>query len=271
MEKRMDKLAVLPEQPETILPTDSTVNFKISIAGQTIAVRAMHDTTRLFCRDYLSEEAADFSVAVTEEDIAFEQAKNAQPELDTGRVSDAYLETIALLRKVSEKLIAYNTLLFHGSVVAVDGAGYLFTAPSGTGKSTHTRLWRQMLGDKAVMINDDKPFLRITKDCVLAYGSPWNGKHRLDTNTNVVLKAICILERGKENHIRQIPAREALPALFEQSHRPNDPKQMPRYMDLLDALAKDVTFFHMNCNVDPEAARMSYQAMAGAENLSPVP
>ena len=238
-------------------------DFTIQVAGYTVAVRAVYESTRIFCRDYLWDGEADFAVAITGADIAFERTECVRLGLKAANASEAWLEETALLRKVSEKLLDSNILLFHGSAIAVDGVVYLFTAPSGTGKSTHTRLWRQLLGERAVMVNDDKPFLRITENGVLACGSPWNGKHRLDTNTAVPLKAVCVLERSGENHIRRIPAREALPELFQQSGRPRDPRQMGQYMDLLDKLTEKVTFYRMGCNMAPEAARMAYEAMAG--------
>ena len=242
------------------------VDFRIRLAGRIIAVSALFDSTLDFCGKYIGGGDPDCSVAVTTEELVLEREISAREDIRMGleirNHSDAYLEIIALLRKVSEKLIEYDTLFFHGSVVAVDGAAYLFTAPSGTGKSTHTRLWREMLGDRAVMVNDDKPFLRITDNGVLACGSPWNGKHRLDTNISVPLKAICILERGTENTIRQIPAQEALVTLFQQSCRPRDPRQIPRYMELLDRLSQNVSFYRMHCNMTPEAAETAYAAMA---------
>ena len=153
-------------------------------------------------------------------------------------------------------------LVFHGSVVAVDGQGYLFTAKSGTGKSTHTRFWRQVFGDRAVMVNDDKPFLRFTEEGVLVCGSPWSGKHGLDTNITVPLKAVCILERDPENHIRPIAARDALFMLLQQSNRPLDKTLMPKYLELVDRLAAGTRFWRMECNLDPEAARVAHEAMS---------
>ena len=111
------------------------------------------------------------------------------------------METLAVYRKIADQMLSYDTLLFHGSVVAVDETGYLFTAKSGTGKSPHARLWREYLGERAVMVNDDKPLLQITKNGVIAYGTPWDGKHHLSSNIAVPLKAICILTRASENHI----------------------------------------------------------------------
>ena len=239
--------------------------FTIQIAGRVIGVRAMFDGTREFCREYLCGGEPDFAVCIEPGDIAFERDKSAREDALEGipqrQFSDAYLETIAVQRKVAEGLFAYDTLLFHGSVVAVDGAGYLFTAKSGTGKSTHTRLWREAFGSRAVMVNDDKPFLRPEGDRVLAYGTPWNGKHGLGTNMSVPLKAICILERGAENRIRRIKAQEALFMLLQQSNRPQSPALMSRYMTLLDQISERTAFYRLACNMTLEAAWTAFEGM----------
>lgn len=241
--------------------------FTIKVADCIVAVRAMFQSTKNHCRDYLCDEVPDLTIQTTREDIDFEREKSAkEAELEGKTVqnySDAYLEVLALQRKITERFFDYDTLLFHGSVVAVDGKGYLFTAKSGTGKSTHTRLWRELLGERAVMVNDDKPFLRLTEQGMLACGSPWNGKHGLGSNLNVPLKAVCILERGEENHIQSIPAKQALSMLLQQSNRPMDRKLFPKYLELLDRLAGGVAFYSLACNMDPQAALVSYQAMSG--------
>jgi serine kinase of HPr protein (carbohydrate metabolism regulator) len=159
----------------------------------------------------------------------------------------------------------HNTLLFHGSVIAVDGVAYLFTAKSGTGKSTHTRLWRELLGERAVMVNDDKPFISVTDDGIIVHGSPWNGKHKLGNNISVPLRAICILERGEINEIKEIPASKAVFMLIQQSSRPNDATKMAKYMELLDAIAANVKFYRLSCNMEPEAAEISFAAMSNED------
>ena len=241
--------------------------FTIKIADRVVAVRTMFTSTRDYCRDYLCETEPDFAVEISKEDIAYEWEKSLQEARLEGKpirdFADAYLEITAVQRSVAEQLFAYDTLLFHGSVVAVDGQGYLFTAKSGTGKSTHTRLWREVLGDRAVVVNDDKPFLRITDEGIWACGSPWNGKHRLGSNLCVPLKAVCILERGEENKIQPISAKQVLSMLLQQSNRPGSPIWMPKYLELLDRLAGGVAFYRLACNMDPQAALVSYQAMSG--------
>ena len=241
--------------------------FSLKIAGRVVEVASVFESTGSHCAAYISHDTADCVTVMAPEDIAAERVRANREDALEGKpirhLTDAQLEITALQRKIAELMFDYDTLVYHGSVVAVDGEAYLFTAKSGTGKSTHTALWRQMLGDRAVMVNDDKPFLHIGESGVTAYGSPWNGKHGLGANINAPLKAICILERGAENSIREIPAGEALFMLLQQSNRPVDKRKMPVYMDLLDRLSRQVRFYRMQCNMDPEAARMSYAAMSG--------
>ena len=152
-------------------------------------------------------------------------------------------------------------MLFHGSAVAVDGEGYLFTAHSGTGKSTHTRLWKQLFGDRAVMVNDDKPFLELRQEEVWLHGSPWSGKHGLDANICVPLTGLCILERGKENHIRAATIQEVLPMLQKQAYRPLDAEKESQFLALTDRLAGLAPLWKLACTKDPQAAQLAHETM----------
>ena len=241
--------------------------FCMKAAGVVVSVCCLFDSTREYCREYLCQGEPEMDVVLSEEDIALEREKSAREDALEGipvrEFSDEYLETLALLRKVTEALFDFDAVLFHGSVIAVDDKAYLFTAKSGTGKSTHTRLWREYLGDRAVMVNDDKPFLKVTPKRILACGNSWNGKHGLGTDIRVPLKAICILERGEENHIRRIHPKDAVHMLLQQSSRPADMGKLEKYLDLIDAIAHKVEFYRLRCNMDQEAARVSYEVMSG--------
>lgn len=244
--------------------------FTIALAGKRIALDVLFDSTREFCQEYLTEEPADFSVRVRGIDLQFEHEKSKQEAIAEGKTpqiySPEYLETLAVYRKIAEKMLDYDTLLFHGSVISVDGEGYLFTATSGTGKSTHTRFWRETFGERAFMVNDDKPLLRITEDRVLVYGTPWDGKHRLSTNTVVPLKGLCILNRAEENHIEPLPANEAMPMLLQQSHRPSNPAALAKLLMLLEKMTKQTGLYTLGCNLNPEAAMVAYNGMNRKDN-----
>ncbi|MBQ8621391.1 MAG: hypothetical protein IJ422_03655 [Oscillospiraceae bacterium] len=245
------------------------MDFTIELAEMKIAISALYDTTKDYCKGYWTEGAADFFVTISPDDIIDERKRSARQDardgIPTRQFSDSYMEILAVYRKIAEQMIWHDTLLFHGSVVAVDGVGYMFTALSGTGKSTHTRLWREYFGDRAVMVNDDKPLLEVTENGVLACGTPWSGKHRINTKINVPLKAICILEQGEKNSIVPVTAMEAMPILLEQSHRPADRMGLIRYLDLIEQIVSKVGLYRLRCNMEPEAAIVSYYGMRGKE------
>lgn len=241
------------------------VLFNIVLAGEVIGVSALYDETRDFCRDYLTDDYPSFRVEITPADIILEREKSDREAIVEGHVpaayADEYLETLAVYRKIAAGLLDRDILLFHGSVIAVDGEAYLFTAKSGTGKSTHTRLWQKQFGSRAVMINDDKPLLKFDEQGVTAYGTPWNGKHHRSTNIGCPLKTICILTRSGENNIRRIDKKAALPMLCQQSYRPADPAAMRKTLALVDRLGSSVRLYKLDCNMEPEAAQVAYTGM----------
>ena len=239
--------------------------FHIQIAGQVAQVHALFSSTKDYCARYLADPPPDLTVTVTGDDLRQAQAALDREAVEEGfrrRVfTDPFLERTVIQERIADHLLRHDVLLFHGSAVAVDGVGYLFTAKSGTGKSTHTRLWRQVFGHRAVMVNDDKPFLRMEGDRVLICGAPWSGKHGLDTNITVPLAGLCILERCPVNTIRRLHRHEAMELLRKQSHRPAAPQLLPLATALTDRLADLVPLWHMGCNKDPEAALTAWNAM----------
>ena len=240
--------------------------FSMEIAGFVAAISPQCESTRHYFREYLTERAPDFSFAVTREAMDFEQAFSLEEARQEGirprMYDDPHLERAAIQRAFAEYLFDRDVLLLHGSTVALDGKAYLFTAKCGIGKSTHTRLWRQVFGQRAVMVNDDKPFLKITPDGILACGSPWSGKHGLSSNICVPLQGICILERGAENVIRPFSPAEALPMLLHQAYCPVDGEKAAQQRDLVERLAASVALWHMDCTKDPQAAIIAHAAMA---------
>ncbi len=240
--------------------------FTIQIAGRRFRVCSFFESTRDYCRKYLTEEAPDFTVTVTRQEMQAEQAALDAEAVREGlrrRIfTDPFLERSVIQRKVAEALLPERVVLLHGSAVAVDGEGYLFTADCGTGKSTHTRNWCQCFGSRAVMINDDKPFLRIGEGKVWVSGSPWSGKHGLDSSITVPLKGICLLTRGRENRICPAAPAEVLPMLYKQSGLFLTGEAAERYGVLVEALCEAVPLWKLQCTKEPEAARMAHRAMS---------
>lgn len=233
--------------------------MRIQMAGLTIELAPRYPDTAELCERYLAPPGAtpDFSVSVTEEEI------RREGEAD-GCITLGYLETLALYRQISERVLETGRFLFHGSVLSFDGQGVLFTAPSGTGKSTHAALWRRVFGDRVVMVNDDKPLLTVGETCVFASGTPWDGKHRLSENITVPLRAIVLLSRGETNEIAPIGSGAAYPRLLGQTYRPAAPALLARTLELLDRALARTSLYALRCTPSPEAALVAHRAIFGA-------
>lgn len=240
-------------------------------AGHCVKIDTIFTRVHELCAPYRSDGRPEYTVRTAQNDIDYERERSDGESRLEGRepprYSDAYLETLAVYRKLADCLLEDDILLFHGSAIAVDGIGYLFTAKSGTGKSTHTRLWREMFGTRAVMINDDKPLLKIDEHGVTVCGTPWDGKHRLSSDISAPLKAVCILERGEQNRIRPVSAREAWPMLLQQSNRPQAPDKLKKTIQLADALAHRVPLYRLCCDMTPDAVRTAWAGMNEGERI----
>ncbi len=160
-------------------------------------------------------------------------------------------------------LLEHGGFMLHSSAVVMDGEAYLFSAPSGTGKSTHTALWLKHFGGRAQILNDDKPAVMVENGSVTACGTPWSGKSDLNLNLRVPLRGICILERSQNNFIEPLPPERSVFALLDQTLRPSDGERMNALLELLDAVTSNVPIWRMGCDISTEAAEMAYGAMSG--------
>lgn len=231
---------------------------RYKIADIVFSAKLIYAYTARVCAsyEYSGDEPDAFSTVMTKEDIAAEKA--LAPEFP-----EPYLESLALFRKLCDYALSnVDGIIFHSSAIMVDGEAYLFTAPSGTGKSTHARLWREMLGDRAVMINDDKPIIRYIDGEFYVYGTPWNGKHHLDTNDRAKIKAICKIYQAKENQIAVADTQDMLITVLNQTIRPSNLEQMDKLLGLIDKMLQKVKLYTLGCNISREAAELSYKTMS---------
>ncbi len=233
--------------------------FLLKIAEQVFAVKNRFEYVKKLCEGYtVSGEYAENAtvIEVTKEEILREDTESI-------KYPPAYLESLAIYRKICAFLAKENTFLFHCSAIAFDGAGVLFTAPSGTGKSTHTRLWREAFGERVTVINDDKPLLKVKDDGIYVYGTPWCGKHGIETNMCVKVKAVVLIERATENILEKLRFDEGYRVLFTQTHRPSEPSGAAASLRFINLLAESVSMYKMKCNISVDAARTARQGIFG--------
>ena len=239
--------------------------FRIKLAGLPMELRCRYPFSRELCADYLTREEPQAVIEVSEQDVAFEREKSLREAVYEGLAPidypDDYLESVAAYRKIALEMTKHGAAVFHGAVIAVDGEAYAFTASSGTGKTTHMKLWLRHFGDRALVVNGDKPILRVDGGRVYACGTPWCGKENLNTNVVLPLKAICVLERDAANHIERIGMGDALAVLMQQIYRPAQADAMRRTVQLVGKLGSLVKLYRLGCNMDEEAAVIAYEGM----------
>lgn len=242
------------------------MNFKMKIADLVIDMTCQTDALYQYCRDYRAiDERTDIKIIVLQEDIINEMRLSCQIAMDHLLTEHewAELEILAGLRKIAEVMPLYQRFLMHGTVVSWKEQGYLFVAPSGTGKSTHAALWKKYLGNDVEIINGDKPFIKVDMDNMYVYGAPWAGKERWQKNTSVPLKGICFLQRGRINQLKKIPPSEALPLLMPQVYCTHQPEMAEKVLDMLDVILEKVLMYRLTCDISEEAVKCSFEGMCG--------
>lgn len=236
---------------------------RYKIADIVFSVQLKYDYTKYLCKgyEYSGAEEDCFCASVSEQEIAEESKK-------LPGYPNAFLESLVLFRKLCEYALSNaQGIIFHCSAICVDGEAYLFTAPSGTGKSTHTRLWRELLKERAIMINDDKPIIRYVDGDFYVYGTPWQGKHNLGTNMRAKIRAICQIYQNKTNVIEPLVPFKMLPVILNQTVRPTDSADMDKLLTLIDNMLSSVELYSLGCDVSQQAAKLSFETMSGGKVL----
>lgn len=233
------------------------------IAGLKVDIKNEGRRTEKQARAYLCDnqsEEQDIDITINVSDERIKNAIKEHPEL--GESDWEYLLTGS---DFYTKLLKFNGIMLHSSCVVVDGYAYAFSADSGTGKSTHTQLWLKHFGDRAYMLNDDKPAIRIIDGRVYACGTPWSGKHDYSTPKIVPLAGICFLERSEENWIKKAETVDAVYKIFAQTVRRLGPEAMERLFDVLENVFSKVNLWTLGCNISDDAVITSYNAMKPKE------
>ena len=232
-------------------------DFVIEIRNKGMNFQKLED----FCG--CSEKKSDMVIKITKDEALSEKAIQLEQDLFLGEyaVSNA-------LRKIAEWVPLNGAFLLHSACFDVNGTGVAFAAHSGTGKTTHMRLWQQLLGDRLTIVNGDKPIVRFFDDepeTPYAYGTPWNGKEHLGCNMRTHLKHICFIERAEQNSCEPMEKGDAVNLIFDQVYMPKNPAAMVQTLQLIDRLLSCGRLWKIKCNMEPQAAEVSFGAIFGKE------
>lgn len=225
------------------------------IADLKVGYEPQYNMLKSRSEKYLCDEPADFNVGV--KDTAIDEQLKLYKSFSTEALEYLFIGTAFNL-----KLLEYGGMFLHSSTVVADGKAYSFSAPCGTGKSTHANLWLKYLGDKAFIINDDKAAYRRIDGKYYVYGTPFSGKNDINVDTKAELKAICFVEQAEKNSIERIPMDDAVPLIISQTVRPSTPIRMEMMCDFIDELIRNIPVYRLKCNMEIDAARLSYETMS---------
>lgn len=218
------------------------------IADLNIGITNHSAFSKEYMKDYLTTDTTyDFSVDVTDEMIEYEK------QITVEKVPQPYYEITAILRSICTKILDHSGFFLHCSTLEYEGEAYVFTAKSGTGKSTHSRLWREVFGDKVTMINDDKPILRLLDNKFYIYGTPWNGKHSISNNIKAPIKAIYYLSQSEENSCTKCSPISAISKILSQTVLPDNKEFMTTLLSMLEKLVGEIPVFDLACNISHDA------------------
>ena len=241
--------------------------FKIRVANKVVLIKSIYDTSYQECRDYIvSSEKPDFIVNTTIEEIKRELKQTTSARLpkqgEFGNnvavmFDNGFAEHLLICHKIANEIIKSKIVLIHGVAIAINGKCFIFSAPSGTGKTTHALNWIKMIPN-TIIVNGDKPFVNVLSK--LTYGSPWCGKEKLNTNISVPLSGLISLERGKENTIKPLKFNEMLPILLRHTYIPISEGGLLDTVQLLGKL-QSVPCYKLTCNMDPYSAVVAFKEL----------
>lgn len=211
------------------------------------------------CKDYRCDDDVAADIVIRCEDYRIEHYDSRyEPE------HIAYMESGWQFYR---QLIDLGGMYIHSSAVVLDGKAYLFSGFCGAGKSTHTRLWQQVFGPAARVINDDKPALRKIDGVWYAYGTPWCGKDGININERAPVVGLCFMKKADHNAIRRLSQLEAMQKVLGQTLRRYESEdKLDRMLVTLDQFLQEIPVYELENKPEPEAVRLSYETMrAGAQ------
>lgn len=233
------------------------IKKKYEIAGLRVVMTTYYDLMREKASKYLAKDnwdEKDADIEIFLEHKFYEERKDKEAGF-----SFEMLEYVYTGELFHRKILKYHGCMLHSSAVVVDDYAYLFSADSGTGKSTHAGQWIKFFGERAYIINDDKPALRRIEGQWYVYGTPWSGKTDLNVNAKVKLGAIVFLERSKENWIETINVTEAIPKFFNQTvRRLNKEENMDLVLKNMEQILLENPVYKMGCDISEMAVRTAY-------------
>lgn len=230
---------------------------KYLIADFVVEIEPKFDNLKNLCSPFLyaGERSAEFSAVPSESYLV--ALKNRMVEGSTLEQA----EELATASLFNREIISHGAMLVHSSVLVYDNKAYLFTADSGAGKSTHTRMWLDKFGEKVHILNDDKPIVKIKNGVPLCCGTPFDGGSKIANNETVPIGAIIFIERSDTNFMTIPETKEIVQRLYTSTVKYVNKEDGMCLLSNFDNLISHTKFFVLHCNTDKSAVDVAYYAI----------
>lgn len=234
------------------------MTFSINLSGISLSISANWSETIKYFRFFVSEFSFS-SVSLSVPNKLLEQLKG----MNCQSVMQPADEYFLLHLVVSNALLPFNRCVFHGTAFLWHDKAWLFSAPSGTGKTTQYRQWRRLYRDEVKIINGDKPILQFCDDgTIMVHPSPWKGKERMASMLKAPLGGIIYLQQGKENTIERMDSLEAAEPIYRQFlYMPETEEAVRRVCRMEDKLLRNIPVWKLVNKGDAQSAELTHHTL----------
>lgn len=236
--------------------------MKYKIADLIVEYTAKYDDLKRLSDQFIynGERQTDITLSVTDKQLENMLSRSVEGTTIGG------IENLAMSSEFNRSAIKHGVMLVHSSALIYNKGAYLFSADSGVGKSTHTKLWLKAFGDKVHIMNDDKPVVKLLEDQAIAYGTPFDGGSGIALNESYPLKAVIFIERGEENFVRIPETKEIIKKLYFQTTHMVGAKTADNMLKNFEKLLFLTKFYVLTCNTDISAAHTAFNMIVSDGN-----
>lgn len=232
--------------------------YKGTFAGAEIHFRFRYDETVKYFNGWLDEDSSCYPdpVEVSQLDYDYQKKKWNVDE-------NPYTESLLSVYRACDELLKHDRCVFHGAAFLWKGKAYLFTAQSGTGKSTQLFNWMDLYGEEIQIMNGDKPVLYYDGEKVMVYPSPWKGKEGLGDDSLIApMGGIIILEQGKENRIKRLAPQQSVKHLIQRILFTVETKEAVYCASkMIEAIVSSVPVWKLINTGNKESSELTYETI----------
>ena len=233
-------------------------NVNLCLTGIPINCSLRNADTISFLKGYLCQNSNPDAVVSVSDKLITAFYKN-----DSSTALTAADEYHLLHLVISNALLPFNRCVFHGTAFLWHDKAWLFSAPSGTGKTTQYRQWRRLYRDEVRILNGDKPILQFCDDgTIMVHPSPWKGKERMGSMLKAPLGGIIYLQQGQENTIERMESQDAAVPIYRQFlFLPETEEAVRQVCRMEDKLLRNIPVWRLVNKGDAESAELTHDTL----------